>query len=128
MGRAKKELNQEILEKLMQMCCTLREIANFFDVCEDIIEARCKEMYGMTYENISEKFHDDTRISLRRKQLQLALDKGNVAMLIFLGKQMLGQSDKTEQEVKFDGNIDIGQKFNEHCENIFRRFNPSALS
>jgi hypothetical protein len=30
-------------------------------------------------------------ISLRRKQWQMAVEKGNVVMLIWLGKQMLGQ-------------------------------------
>jgi hypothetical protein len=36
-------------------------------------------------------------MSLRRKQFQVALEgKGNVGMLIWLGKQYLGQTEKNE--------------------------------
>jgi hypothetical protein len=38
------------------------------------------------------------KASLRRKQFQVA-DGGNVGMLVWLGKQYLGQTDKVEQQV-----------------------------
>jgi hypothetical protein len=37
-------------------------------------------------------------MSLRRKQLEVALG-GNIVMLIWLGKQMLGQIEKTQIDV-----------------------------
>lgn len=43
-------------------------------------------------------------VSLRRKQVELAL-RGDRTMLIWLGKQLLGQSDKTQLTGKDDGPI-----------------------
>jgi len=42
-----------------------------------------------------QKVELNLQMSLRRKQIEVAL-KGNVSMLIWLGKQMLGQMDKQE--------------------------------
>jgi hypothetical protein len=39
------------------------------------------------------------KISIRRQQLKLA-EAGNATMLIWLGKQVLGQRDKIAQEIK----------------------------
>ena len=42
-----------------------------------------------------QKAEAELKISLRTKQVEMALD-GNVTMLIWLGKQMLGQKEKLE--------------------------------
>lgn len=49
----------------------------------------------MTYGQIYEQKKGLGKISLRRKQLQTAL-AGNPALLIWLGKNLLKQSDKVE--------------------------------
>ena len=44
---------------------------------------------------IGEELAIEQLIELRQKQFQMAMD-GDVKMLIWLGKQMLGQADKQE--------------------------------
>ena len=52
---------------------------------------------------------NEEKIALRKKQIEMAMD-GNVQMLIWLGKQYLGQQDKQEvehirpfDEIEFNG-------------------------
>jgi hypothetical protein len=53
---------------------------------------RCKEIYGVTFEEIYQRFSLAGLASLRRSQFNLA--KTNASMAIFLGKVYLGQSDR----------------------------------
>lgn len=62
---------------------------------DDTLNARCKEKYGMTFSEASKKFSADGKMSIRRKQFEIAM-KGDTRMLIWLGKQCLDQKDKSE--------------------------------
>lgn len=95
MGRPRIEIKQEDFEKLCAMQCTLIEIAGFFDCCEDTIENWCRRTYGETFSDVYKKKSAKGKISIRRNQFKAA-DAGNASMLIWLGKQYLGQSDKQE--------------------------------
>lgn len=48
------------------------------------------------YSHIIEKGRENGKMSLRRAQFKKAVEDGNVAMQIWLGKQYLDQRDKTE--------------------------------
>ena len=88
MGRPKKyNIDVEQVEKLAGLGCTNIEIASFFGCDESLI----RKSYS---ENLV-KGRENGKIRLRQWQMKAA-QKGNVAMLIWLGKQMLGQSDKQE--------------------------------
>lgn len=105
MGRPQKEINKEQFEELCKMQCTLDEIAGFFKCSPDTIQNWCKKEYEDIYSVVYKKYAQDGRISLRRAQLKSALN-GNVTMQIWLGRQLLGQTDKqvlsldTEEENK----------------------------
>ena len=93
-GRPRKEINLDQLKAAVQIQCTAEECAALFDCCADTLDARLKEA---GYKGFSEfyKIHSKTgKISLRRMQWKNA-EAGNVAMQIWLGKQILGQRDKT---------------------------------
>lgn len=94
-GRPKIEVDWQQFDKLCQIQCTLREIAEFFQCSEDTIERRCKEVKGMGFAEYFEQKRGLGKISLRRMQWQTAID-GNVTMQIWLGKNYLEQSDKQE--------------------------------
>jgi len=94
MARPKLDIDSVQVKKLAIMQCTNVEIAAFFDCDEATIRKR--------FSDILTKGREVGKITLRRKQWQVALS-GNVALLIFLGKQYLGQSDKNEIGGK-DGN------------------------
>lgn len=96
MGRPKKDIDWSDVEKLCSIQCTQEEIAAFCEVSADTLTRRCQEVHGVTFAEYFGQKRGMGRISLRRAQWLLATDKKNPAMLIFLGKQYLGQTDTVE--------------------------------
>ncbi len=95
-GRPRVNINWDELNKLCALQCTAVEIAYFFDCSVDTIERRIKDHDGVTFAEYFKKHSSEGKISLRRAQYSKAME-GNVPMLIWLGKQILGQKDKQEQ-------------------------------
>lgn len=92
-GRPRKPIDQVQFEKLCSILCTEIEIASFFEASLDTLNRWCKRTYKMTFEDIYKEKSCRGKISLRRTQFDLA-GKGNPTMCIWLGKQILGQSEK----------------------------------
>ena len=87
-GRPKKyKLNKDKIEQLASFGCTNTEIASFFGCDTSLITK--------SYSQFLTKGREKGKIRLRQMQWKAA-DKGNVTMLIWLGKQLLGQADKSE--------------------------------
>ena len=97
MARPHKEIDTDNFKKLCGMQCTLAEIAGFFDCSEDTVERWCKRELKTSFADAFKKYSVSGKISLRRAQFRLA--ERNAAMAIFLGKNYLGQTDKTEQTI-----------------------------
>lgn len=95
MGRPKKQIDKEQFEALCEIQCTQSEICSVLKVSEKTLIAWCKDTYNDTFSNTYKTFSEDGKKSLRRMQFESAR-KGNVAMQIWLGKQYLGQRDRTE--------------------------------
>lgn len=83
-GRDKKVVPPKQVEELASLGCNDRDIANFFGIAENTLR------YNFS-DNLV-KGREDLKVSLRRAQIKLALS-GNAVMLIWLGKNLLGQSD-----------------------------------
>lgn len=83
-GRDKKVIPPEEVFKLAAIGSKDREIAEWFGIDEDTLR------YNFTPELI--KGRENLKQSLRRAQIKLALS-GNATMLIWLGKNILGQSE-----------------------------------
>ena len=92
-GRPKKIIDYEAVAKLAHIQCTVAEIANFFDCSTRTLERDSQ------FCRIYKKEMDGGKMSLRRKQWKAA-DEGNTTMLVWLGKQYLGQRDKTEMDAR----------------------------
>jgi hypothetical protein len=84
------------LEKLCQLSCTDEEIAAWFGTSTRTIERRRKEP---KFAEIMARGKAKGRISVRRMQMKL-LEQGNATMGVWLGKQLLGQRDQIETEVR----------------------------
>ena len=98
MGRPRKEINKTEFEKLCFLQFTEREFCSWFDVSDETLNKWCKENYdGRTFLDVFKEKRENGLISLRRTQFQLA--EKSPAMAIFLGKNLLGQTDKMEQTV-----------------------------
>ena len=87
MPRLRKEVDVATLERLAASGHTQKECAILLDCSEDIIQRNFHDEWAYGLATLKQ--------SLRRKQVELA-EKGNVTMLIWLGKNILDQSDKTE--------------------------------
>lgn len=85
MARPKIEIKEEDVLKLARIHCTMEEIGFVVGCSVDTLERR--------FADIIKQGKAQGRTSLRRHQW-LAAEKGNTAMLIWLGKQLLGQVDK----------------------------------
>ena len=101
-GRPKKVIDYDTVMKLASIQCTQEEIANFLDISVRSLQ-RDKEFC-----RIYKKGMDSGKMSLRRKQFKLA-DK-YPAMAIFLGKQYLGQSDRTDTQININEDTDVLSK------------------
>jgi hypothetical protein len=83
-GRDKKIVPPKDVERLAQMGCKDSEIAEWFGIDENTLR------YNFSVELLKGKLQLSQ--SLRQAQIRLALS-GNATMLIWLGKNILGQSD-----------------------------------
>lgn len=83
-GRNKIVIPPEEVYKLAQIGCKNQEIADWFGIDENTLS------YNFSVELL--KGRENLKQSLRRAQLKLALS-GNATMLIWLGKNILGQSE-----------------------------------
>ena len=90
-GRPRKEIDRRVFESFCAIQCTQREICDYFEVTDKTLNAWCKRTYGMGFSDIFKIKKGKGKISLRRMQFRLA--EKSPAMAIFLGKNILGQSD-----------------------------------
>ena len=92
MGRPRIQFDLDEVEKLGILQCTYEEVAAFFGCHVDTITQRMKQK---AFSEAFTKGRDNGKSSLRRAQYRAAIN-GNVSMMIWLGKQWLGQKDKQE--------------------------------
>tara|TARA_Y100000401_G_C8250653_1_gene187971 strand:- start:312 stop:641 length:330 start_codon:yes stop_codon:yes gene_type:complete len=101
MARPKKKIEESKVEQLASFGCTNTEIASFFNVNESTIRRGFAEYLT--------KGRDKGKIRLRQMQWKAA-EGGNVSMLIWLGKQVLGQTEQptlTEDEIVEGFDIEV---------------------
>ena len=89
-GRNKTVIPEEQVAQLAQYHCTNKEMADFFGVP--------LQTFVDNFRDIITKNRLVTKQRLRKAQLDLALNKHDRVMLIWLGKQMLGQAENPISE------------------------------
>jgi len=88
-----KAIDLEKVEALASFGCTQDEIAVIMRCCSRTLRRRKDVKVAL------ERGYSKMRSSIRRWQYEKAKD-GNVAMLIWLGKQLLGQRERIDQEIR----------------------------
>lgn len=91
MGRPRKVINEEQVVRLAKIHCTYEEIAAVVGCSTDTLKRRFADRI--------ERGREAGKSSLRRLQFRAAR-KGNAALLIWLGKQHLGQKDTQVVETR----------------------------
>lgn len=109
-GTPKKILTPEgcqLVENLSRILCTEEEIAQILETSPDtLLNKNNKELFRASIE----RGKAQGKQSLRRMQYKVAMS-GNVKMLIWLGKQVLGQSDKIDTNVNTNKNAVMMREF-----------------
>jgi len=112
-GRPKKEFDKQAFEGLCRIQATKNEICEFFQCDEKTLTRWCKDTYKQGFSDTYEKKRGAGKVSLRRLQWQAA-ERGNVTMLIWLGKQILNQRDTPQEDdgsaAKLDKLVDAIEK------------------
>ncbi len=94
-GRPKKEINYKTLESLCRIQCTGEECASVLGIDYDTLNNCLKRDGNGGFSDYLKKHGQSGKASLRRLQWKAA-ESGNTAILIWLGKQYLGQTEKIE--------------------------------
>lgn len=97
-GRPTKDFDEKLFKDLCKLHCTLKEFEGIFEADGDTINKWCKRKFGLGFSDSFKRFSASGKISLRRAQYLQAIDKGNVTMQIWLGKQLLGQKEIVQHE------------------------------
>jgi len=99
-SKRKIPIDKDEVAKWARAGATQAEIAGRMGVT---LRTLCRRLQEKEYRDLIPKAQAELKISLRSKQVQLALS-GNPTMLIWLGKQMLGQTDQSQvQHTGADG-------------------------
>ena len=93
-GRPPVDVDLELLDDLASIHCTYEEMAAILKVDADTLAKRFSERI--------EQKKQSGKSSLRRRQWRAA-EEGDRTMLIWLGKQWLGQTDKTATDITTQG-------------------------
>lgn len=94
-GRPRLVLTEEglrMVESMASIGCTIEEIAAAMDVSTETLTSTAnREVFRHAYE----KGKEEQKTSVRKAQAEI-MKKGSAQMAIFLGKNVLGQSDRSE--------------------------------
>lgn len=108
MARPNKPIDWQRVEELLEANCHGTEIASIYGMHPNTFYDRVVQEYGMSFTEFSTRKKETGNAYLREAQYLKALDKDNT-MLVWLGKNRLNQSDKSEvvyvsdELKKFDG-------------------------
>lgn len=126
-----KPFTEDDYQKIYQLAaiqCTMDEIARVMGVPLRTLHHR--KSRSAKLRELIEKGRADSKVSLRKAQYQQAM-QGNKTMLVWLGKQWLGQTDKTEYQPAAGTRIRLRwpeeMKAKEDPEDIMRRRKIKAV-
>lgn len=85
----------EDLDNLLKLGATLEDIYKFFGCSERTIENRVNQVKGMRFCDYASQKREDGKLRVRKLQMDCA-EAGNHTMLIWLGKNLLGQKDTVD--------------------------------
>lgn len=112
-GRKPLNLSYKKLEQFMWTNPTLEMTALFFDCGTNTIEVAIKQRYALTFSEFRSKNLMQTRKALVQKAIQMALEKDNIAALIFALKNLAGWSDSVQLTVQPNQTVQLKYNLNE---------------
>lgn len=95
-----KERFKKQFETLCAIQCTEEEIRAVLDCDLVTLNRWCRDTYGGTFSQVFKQKKEGGKASLRRNQWKLS--ETSATMAIWLGKQLLGQTDEVRTVVDFE--------------------------
>lgn len=96
-----KHIDWKIVDRMLEAHCPGTEIASYFGMHADTFYIRTQEEKGMGFSEYATLKSNCGKNNLRLAQYKVAL-AGNVAMLVWLGKQYLNQKDLPNDSQQFN--------------------------
>lgn len=93
-------------ENFCKIGCSIEEIAANFDIDSDTLKKQVSKHYNLNFSVVFAQKREIQKTILRKKRMEKAL-QGDTAMLIYLSKNILGETDRQSIDVSFD--IDYSQ-------------------
>ena len=97
-GRPKADIDWAVVGKLLEAGCAGTDIASQLGISPTTLQRRCRAENNVSFSAFSQQKRMAGDNLLRAAQYKAAME-GNTTMLVWLGKQRLGQSDKTQAEI-----------------------------
>lgn len=98
MSRPKTEIDWGVVDEYLLAQCLGTEIADYLGICPDTLYKRCEEDFKMTFTAYSQQKKSAGKAVLRKKQWDMAMG-GDRTMAVWLGKQVLNQREKVDNDV-----------------------------
>jgi carbamoylphosphate synthase small subunit len=95
-----KPINWPQVKSLASLQCTQQEILAITNVDDKTLTKACLREQGKTWKEFVRDAMASGCAALRKKQFEVALQEGNPRMLVWLGKQYLGQFDRVETKAE----------------------------
>ena len=105
-GRPKHVVDYPTLDSLCEIMCTGEECASILNIDYDTLDKALKRDGNGGFTDYYKKMSSNGKASLRRVQYNKAID-GNTTMLVWLGKQHLGQLDNAPPTTQNESPINI---------------------
>ena len=100
------KIDYKVLKELCQIHCTGEECAAILGIDYDTLNRRIEQDGKGCFTDYFKKHSSGGKASLRRRQFQAA-DDGSIPMMIWLGKQHLGQLESPPPEKDDSETFDV---------------------
>ena len=106
MARPQAKIDWNKVGERIKAQCFATGIASSLGISVDTLYLRCKKDLNIDYTEFSEQKKAEGVEMLREKQYKLAME-GDRTLLVWLGKQYLGQSEKQEMKHEFKNELPV---------------------
>lgn len=106
LGRKKINIDWDFVNEKLEYFWDGQSIAESLGIHFNTLERKIKEKYNLDFSEFKRQKRERKVQVIIEKQLRVA-EKGNIAMLIWIGKQYCDQSDKTDHTTKGERITDI---------------------
>ena len=97
-GRPLKEIDWGLVDNLCMIQCTGEEICSVLNIDYDTLNNHCNREFKVNFSDYYLRKKGRGKVSLRRAQWLTATEDRNPSLLIWLGKNVLDQTDRQDHK------------------------------